>query len=160
MDSILNTAAYIIQRYKEITGNDIDELKLHKLLYFTQRDSISVCGEPAFDGVFEGWMYGPVSKDVRRAFRDRTIFSFNTIISDDVEYVANMVIANYGTIDSWKLSKLTHDETSWIKSRHGLQEGISGHRVIELSDIIEDAKKVRQYDTTYDMYFDEFEDVN
>ena len=48
MDSILNTASYIVHKYKELTGDDIDEMKLHKLLYFTQRDSLAMQGVPAF----------------------------------------------------------------------------------------------------------------
>ena len=160
MDSILNTASYIVHKYKELTGDDIDEMKLHKLLYFTQRDSLAMQGVPAFSGDFEGWKFGPVSKTVRAALRNNTLFNHRAFISADTEYVANHVILRYGTLDSWDLSNLSHSESSWIKSRKGVPEGEIGDRIINLEDIKEDAKKVRLYDNVYDMYYDEFEDAD
>ena len=44
MESILNVASYIIKKYE---GN-IDEMKLHKLLYFIQRESLAMTGEFLF----------------------------------------------------------------------------------------------------------------
>lgn len=38
MIGILQVAAYICHRYFEEFGARIDEMKLHKLLYFTQRE--------------------------------------------------------------------------------------------------------------------------
>ena len=34
MEKVLDVAKYIINRYEEVAGVTIDELKLHKLLYF------------------------------------------------------------------------------------------------------------------------------
>lgn len=38
MEKLLNVAGYIYQRYEKDFGNEIDEMKLHKLLYFSQRE--------------------------------------------------------------------------------------------------------------------------
>ena len=65
MTRIIDVAVYIIRQYNAVTGEILDEMKLHKLLYFTQRETIAVTGEPAFNEVFEGWKYGPVSRAVR-----------------------------------------------------------------------------------------------
>jgi gp27 len=59
---------------------------------------------------------------------------------------------------SWKLSALTHKETSWLNSRKGLKKEENGNVKIKMEDIREDAKKVRPYDYMWDMYYDEFED--
>lgn len=159
MDKILNVADYIIHRYKELTNESLDEMKLHKLLYFTQREAFAVIGEPAFEGDFEGWKFGPVSREVRTNFMDGEIVVPTAAISDTVAYIVNNVIQEYGSLASWKLSELSHRESSWLNARKGLAEGENGNRVIRLEDIREDAKKVRPYDHTWDMYYDEFEDM-
>ena len=40
MVSVNTAASYIYEKYKSEFGTTIDEMKLHKLLYFAQRDSI------------------------------------------------------------------------------------------------------------------------
>ena len=37
MEKIINVAQFIFEEYKKITKEIIDEMKLHKLLYFSQR---------------------------------------------------------------------------------------------------------------------------
>lgn len=159
MDKITNVAGYIIERYHELTGERLDEMKLHKLLYFTQRESFAILGSPAFDGDFEGWKYGPVSREVRNNFFNGSIIVPTEQISDSVQYIASNVILEYGSLASWRLSQLSHREISWNNSRVGLSEDEVGNRTILLSDIQEDAKKVRPYDHVWDMYYDEFEDA-
>ncbi len=159
MDKILNVADYVVQRYKELTNETLDEMKLHKLLYFTQREAFAVIGEPAFEGDFEGWKFGPVSREVRNHFMNGEVLVATEQISDTVEYIVNNVILEYGSLASWKLSELSHREISWLNARKGLAEGENGNRIIKLEDIQEDAKKVRPYDHVWDMYYDEFEDA-
>lgn len=43
--------------------------------------------------------------------------------------------------------------------RKGIPNGQNGNRKISLDDIRKDAEKVRPYDSTWDMYYDEFEDA-
>ena len=120
MEKILNVAAYIIKRYSEISGERLDELKLHKLLYFTQRESFAIVGKPAFDGEFEGWKHGPVCREVRRNYFNGEITIFTNDISDELKYIVNNVILEYGTFESWQLSRLSHNDISWINARKGL----------------------------------------
>lgn len=159
MDKITSVADYIIKRYRELTGEFLDETKLHKLLYFTQREAFAILGEPAFDGEFEGWKYGPVSREVRNNFMNGEIVVPTQPISDSVQYIASNVIMEYGSLASWKLSELSHREISWNNARKGLAPSENGNRVIDLNDIKEDAKKVRPYDHLWDMYYDEFDDA-
>ena len=48
MMGILQVASYIYKRYMDDFGVRIDEMKLHKLLYFTQRECLIQKGEPMF----------------------------------------------------------------------------------------------------------------
>ena len=70
------------------------------------------------------------------------------------------MILEYGSLASWKLSEISHKETSWLNSRQGLKNTENGSNPLKLSDIREDAKKIRPYDHVWDMYYDEFEDYD
>ncbi len=48
MIDVINIASYICQHYKEQFGLCIDEMKLHKLLYLSQRESIVQTGNLCF----------------------------------------------------------------------------------------------------------------
>lgn len=160
MEKILNVAEYIFKEYQKITGECIDEMKLQKLLYFSQRESLAILNKPMFDESFEGWKYGPVSRKVRTYFTQNDGITAHTEdIKNENKYIINNIILEYGSLASWKLSDITHKEISWLNSRIGLKKEENGNKKIELEDIKEDAKKVRPYDHIWDMYYDEFEDV-
>lgn len=159
MEKIIDVAAYVLKKYHDVTKEHLDEMKLHKLLYFIQRESFAITGHKAFDGDFEGWKYGPVCKEVRNYFFNNEILIATNDISDELKYIANNVILEYGSYASWKLSELSHAETSWINSRKGLSKDENGNVKLSLGDIQEDSKKIRPYDHVWDMYYDEFEEV-
>lgn len=158
MDRIIDTAAYVTRRYTELTNEVLDEMKLHKLLYFIQRESLAITGEPAFDGVFEGWKFGPVCREVRTNFCEGEIVCHTSDISDQLKYIANNVIIEYGSLAAWKLSELSHKDVAWKNARRGLAPDENGSVALELEDIKIDAAKVRPYDHVWDMYYDEFDD--
>lgn len=159
MEKIIDVAQYIYEKYKAVTEETIDEMKLHKLLYFAQRESLAITDEPLFDEKFEGWKYGPVSTAVRCGFTKDGIINATGNISDEAKYIINNVIEEYGALATWKLSELSHKEKSWKNARKGLAPNENGNIELDLADIREDAKKVRPYDHVWDMYYDEFDDV-
>ena len=158
MEKIINVAQYIFNEYKRVTEEIIDEMKLQKLLYFSQRETFAILNQPLFNEVFEGWKYGPVSREVRTVFTEDGINAQTEDIKSESKYIINNIIQEYGALASWKLSALTHKETSWLNSRKGLKKEENGNVKIKMEDIKEDAKKVRPYDYMWDMYYDEFED--
>lgn len=158
MEKIINVAQYIFSAYKRVTGERIDEMKLHKLLYFAQRESLAITNEPLFEGEFEGWRYGPVCREIRNSITPDGMLDCDREVSDQCKYIVNNIILEYGSLASWKLSELSHREVSWKNARAGLSEGENGTAKLKLSDIREDARKVRPYDHVWDMYYDEFED--
>lgn len=159
MERVLDVAQFIVDEYRRISGEQVTETKLHKLLYFSQRESLAVSGQPLFAESMEAWKYGPVSVDVRMRFGADGIEADTNEISLDAAYLLKNVILEYGQIAAWKLSELTHQELSWRNAREGLQPNESGHRVLGLEDIKKDAEKVRPYDHVWDMYYDEFDDL-
>ena len=159
MDKIINVAQYVFTEYKRITGEVIDEMKLHKLLYFAQRESLAITNTPLFEGEFEGWKYGPICREIRGSITPDGILDYDADVSLECKYIINNIIQEYGSLASWKLSELSHKELSWRNARIGLSAGANGSKKLSLDDIREDAKKVRPYDHIWDMYYDEFEDA-
>ncbi len=160
MEKILNVAKYIFEKYNSISNEKVDEMKLHKLLYFSQRESLALTNEPLFNESFRGWKYGPVSCDVRMNYTNDGILNGDSSqVSDSTKYIVNNVILEYGIYSSWKLSEISHEEVSWKNSRKGLSAQDHGNNELLLDDIRKDASKVRPYDHIWDMYYDEFEDA-
>lgn len=160
MAKAIDVAQYIFEEYKLLSGKTIDEMKLHKLLYLSQRESLAITNEPMFSENFEGWKYGPVCREVRSCFTEDGMFSDNIQdISNEERYIVKNVILQYGAYESWKLSELSHKELSWKNARKGIPEGQNGNRILKLEDIRKDAEKVRPYDSVWDMYYDEFDDA-
>jgi len=160
VERIIDVAQYIYDEYKRLSGEVIDEMKLHKLLYFAQRESLAITNEPLFEEKFESWKYGPVSREVRPHYTvDGMYYKDKRTLSAGSAYIVKNVILQYGALASWKLSQISHKELSWQNARKGLAEGENGDVLLLLDDIRKDAEKVRPYDTTYDMYYDEFDDV-
>ena len=126
MEKVINVAQYMFITYKKISGEVIDEMKLHKLLYFSQRESLAIINEPLFEGEFEGWKYGPVCREIRGSITPDGIIDADSDISEESKYIVNNIIAQYGPLASWKLSEISHKETSWKNARKGLLDGENG----------------------------------
>jgi len=160
MDRIIDAANYLFNEYKLISGGSpLDEMKLHKLLYLAQRESLAITGRPLFCEHFEGWKFGPVCPDVRNVYSNSGIQARVKDVSPETSVILNAVLEEYGPIESWSLSQLSHEEVSWKNARKGLAPDEPGNVELKLEDIMEDAKKVRPFDHVWGMYYDEFEDI-
>lgn len=130
--------------YKKRYQHDMDEMKMHKLMYFVQREFLVRHGEPLFSEDFEGWKYGPVLLSVRRLFRTALDFKDCAEIKDSkVKEVIKFVLDEYGKMSLWSLSMLSHEEFCWKKARRGLEASENGSVKIALKDIRVDAVRVR-----------------
>lgn len=144
MITAMQAASYISQRYNKETGNVIDEMKLHKLLYFAQREALVFNYEPMFTDNFVAWKYGPVMLSVRDAYRIGFL-NQSLPVEDVMQYktVFDSVFQRYSKKPSWSLSILTHGEYSWQKARTGLEPDVNGHNMMSIEDICKDADRIR-----------------
>lgn len=60
MENALNVAKYMYNTYLDVFKHPMDEMKMHKLMYFVQRESLMFHKDVLFDEHFLGWKYGPV----------------------------------------------------------------------------------------------------
>lgn len=145
MEDLMNIASYICNRYVDEYGAEIDEMKLHKLMYFAQRESLIQDKEPLFNANFYGWKYGPILKEIRVAYRKKAFYrNVSTEVSDRIAHIMDKVFEEYAGKDSWSLSRLTHGEYAWKNARIGIPEGENGDNPMKLDDIRKDADRIRE----------------
>lgn len=138
MTNIIDVAKYISLKYRMLFNDAIDEMKLHKLLYFAQREYLAKYNEELFKEKFEAWTYGPVSVDVRNNLQD--IISNESEIDFDGKEIVDNVILQYAPIDSIELSKLSHKETSWKNAHNGYDKFEKCTVPLSIEDIKFDGK--------------------
>lgn len=141
----LDVACVINARYYAEHGVRIDEMKLHKMLYFAQRESFARRGVPLFDEDILAWQFGPVVGEVRIAYRnDKIPYRESKHIAVEERKIIDYVYTSYANKKSWSLSRLTHAEQSWKKARRRRLGPGGGHRLISISDIKKDAQRVNE----------------
>lgn len=145
MKDLFTVASYIANRYEKEFGERIDEMKLHKLLYFTQREALIQTDEPIFPEELQGWRLGPVAPEIRKPYQEDS-FDKNVSDADMAGYMGVMdyVFENYAPKDSWSLSRLSHGEICWKMSRKGIAPSESSTEVIPTENIRLDAKRMQE----------------
>lgn len=141
MYSVMNIASYICNRYMKENHMRIDEMKLHKLLYFAQRESLIQNNEPLFSEQFEAWKYGPVLREIREHYKNNDFdYSYD---DQSLKPIMDKVFSEYSHVLSWSLSMISHGEESWKRARKDLQEWENGNNKIDTNDIRIDADRVK-----------------
>ncbi len=150
VEDVMDVALYIYNECFRKKYRSPDEMKLHKLLYFAQRESLVRHDQPLFAEEFEGWKYGPVCVSVRRQYHSRQFEDekkYTDIaqkLSAESRDIIHSVLKVYGEKESWSLSDITHGEYSWKQSRTGIRDGENGSNRMLLDDIRIDAARIRE----------------
>ncbi len=142
MEKTMCVAKTLYHMYNEKNGVWMDEMKMHKLMYFAQRESLMYHNAPLFESDFFGWKYGPVLKEVRSEYRLPKPFSkVSGTVSEVTLKLLETVLERYGNLSSWKLSSLSHKEFSWKYARKGLEASEDGDVKLTLDAMKVDATK-------------------
>lgn len=101
-------------------GDTISNLKVQKLLYYTQGFHLAIYNKPLFDEEIVAWQYGPVVPDVYREYKQYGSSSIPveenvdiSFLSDDEFSLIKEVYEVYGQFSAFKLMELTHSEAPW-----------------------------------------------
>jgi len=141
MYKMTDVASYICSRYMRENNKRIDEMKLHKLMYFAQREALVQTNDILFQNEFEAWKYGPVLPVLRGLYKqDAFDYDYSNAYLDRI---MDNVFSEYAHILPWSLSMISHGEESWKRARVGIPEGENGCQKIKTDDIRIDANRVR-----------------
>lgn len=107
----LNVANYIIDNWSD--EFEITNLKLNKLVYYSQVESLRKYNRPLFDDIVEAWQYGPVEPVVYHAFsfygRNRINKSTGLAILDGIsKKLIDSVMDKLGMLTAFDLVTLSH----------------------------------------------------
>ncbi len=137
----LQVSQHIIN-YSIENGIPITNLKLQKLLYYTQAAFLLEYDEPCFEEEIEHWRHGPVVSKVYSEYKryiDKNIsdtqtecldmyidananiavrritYDVESFYEEDIDLINN-IIDSYRNIEPWELVDKTHQEDPWINT--------------------------------------------
>lgn len=140
MEQVLAVAKTLNDLHKEKYGKRMDQMRMHKLLYFIQKESLKATNEPLFDSAFQGWKFGPVLPEVRAEYNNEVPYAkVEASVSEDTKALVKKIFDKYEKVSSWDLANLSHNEFSWQLSRAGLEPDENGNVEISLDAIRMDA---------------------
>jgi uncharacterized phage-associated protein len=136
---IATDLAHIVTHYVNQKGDTVSPKKLQKLLYYVEAWNLVHLQNPLMEEDFEAWVHGPVLPSLYHELKQ---FKFNDLkvvadefdTPDDIvnaiiqknELTGNQleliysVLDKYGSMNSFQLELLTHNESPWIEARKGV----------------------------------------
>ena len=142
MSKTLAVAKYLNELNVERYGCDMDEMKMHKMMYFSQRESLMNTDNPLFGDSFEAWKFCPVLRSVRNEYKQNHMFeSVDETLTEEEKRLVESVFERYDSFDAWDLSSLSHEEFSWKQARQGLAPNENGSQKLSLCAMRVDAKR-------------------
>lgn len=145
MVDVIKIASYICQRYQEEFGQRIDEMKLHKLLYFMQKECIVQTGEPMFPETLHAWKYGPVMPSIRQLYKEDRLHDLPSAeVISQYQPVFDEVFRRLAGSKPLTLVSISHGEESWKRARVGYGKYESSDVPMKLDDIREDAARYKE----------------
>ncbi len=133
---VLDVAEYA----NKLLSKNATTMKLQKIVYYSQVESIVNYDQPLFNESIEAWAAGPVVKklfDKHKGFKysDDIKFGNDNNLSLEQKCCVEWAIAKYGNMDGDLLSHLTHIEDPWKNARKGLNAGDFSNNEITLKDL-------------------------
>jgi uncharacterized phage-associated protein len=117
------TIAKWFAAWAEAEDADLSNLKLQKLLYYSQGRHLALHHAPLFGEPVEAWAHGPVVADVYHAYKsfrsddvrlpESDSFHWEEVDTDTTQFLIR-VWNTYGGLAAWRLRNMTHDESPWI----------------------------------------------
>ncbi|HYT41450.1 MAG TPA: type II toxin-antitoxin system antitoxin SocA domain-containing protein [Methylomirabilota bacterium] len=118
----------------------ITNLKLNKLVYYTQAWHLALFKEPMFEDKTEAWVHGPVLPVVYDTYKhfkwtpiirhDLNLEEIKQQFSTEQQELLDDIVEIYLPKTAYELEQLTRDEDPWIFARAGLAPYEASHQVI------------------------------
>jgi uncharacterized phage-associated protein len=115
--------------------NDISNLKLQKLVYYSQAWHLALFGTVLFPDPIEAWVHGPVIRGVFTKYKYGNLEPARFDLAADSHLVD--VFDAYGNFAGSQLERMTHSEKPWIEARAGLAADAPSKNVIRVDTMRE-----------------------
>ncbi len=138
--------------FSNSVGGPITNLKLQKLLYYSQSWHLGIHKKQLFEEDFEAWVHGPV---LRRIYGIYKCCGYNPIVLDISEEKVEKEVSNYkksfgkkmtnffqyiideySILSAWELEKMVHREAPWVIARDGLDDCEPSTNIISKESIM------------------------
>lgn len=130
MIMIVDVAAYILRMCGTMTT-----MKLEKLVFYSQAQSLVSCSQPLFEADFEAWRNGPVSPELFALHKgqfliyDGDLTSHDTLKGEECTII-DMVCQSLSPLSGNTLSSKVCSEEPWKTARHNLNPDATCHTII------------------------------
>jgi uncharacterized phage-associated protein len=143
MFSCLDIAQYFIAKaYEDGRGHSITNMKVQKLLYYTQSLHLALFDQALFPDEIQAWRYGPVCPRAYHFYSDFEAKQLPippkanlTEISTETIELLEEVWDYFGVHNAYTLSDMTHAEFPWKKARNQLPADAASRAPILLEDM-------------------------
>jgi len=104
----------------------ITNLKLQKLLYYSQGLHLALFDKELFSERIEAWQHGPVCVSIYHDFKkygsniipcEDCEKEFSKILSPEQTEFLDEIYDVFGQFSAWKLRDMTHEEPTWINNK-------------------------------------------
>lgn len=133
---IICIVKYILKKLDDITN-----LSIQKLLYYSQGFSLVFNKRPMFVDNCEAWAKGPVFRRVYNEYKSNEKklrqVEYELNIKNEDKIILDRVIDAFKDYSGFVLSEFTHLEEPWIKARKGLSDQDRSNEVISIDSIKE-----------------------
>jgi uncharacterized phage-associated protein len=143
MINCLNAARYfIIKAYEDCREAEMTNMKVQKLLYYSQSLNLAMYDEPLFEDEIQAWRYGPVCPPAYKFYSEFEAKQlplpdkkFLLEIPDNAKNLLEEVWGYFGIYHAYMLSDMTHLEFPWKKARKNLAPQESSTEPILIKDM-------------------------
>jgi len=118
MKKAIEVARAILKLSEPEIGDSVTNLKLQKLLYYTQGFHLAIYNKPLFEENILAWEHGPVVREVYTAFNQHGSAAI-PVPEEEVNLTQTQkdliveIWKVYGQFSAWRLRDMTHNEAPW-----------------------------------------------
>jgi uncharacterized phage-associated protein len=115
----IDAANFFIDYFRNSDNNDLTNLKLQKLIYYSQGLHLAKTGEPLFNDDIKAWDDGPVVQEIYWNVKDiyepkvpveKMLCHYDNDKFDEDEYNSLLdTILNFGKYGAWDLANMSHE---------------------------------------------------
>ncbi|NER97613.1 MAG: DUF4065 domain-containing protein [Symploca sp. SIO1B1] len=133
---------FIVQAAQEGLSSDMTNMKVNKLLYYSQCLYLALYEELLFEDEIQAWVHGPVCPPVYKEYKEFKNQQLPVPSIDDLPEFPKNIIDLMGKVwcflgehHAYKLSNMTHQEFPWKNARGDLPPNALSQNPLSFKDM-------------------------